>query len=67
MCRGWIIGSREFRGTVIEEHQQAAGLGMRRTEALRGTREAIWEETLTTLLKRAQTTNADPFGSILAS
>jgi len=52
MCRGWIIGSREFRKTVIEEHQQAAGLGIRRTEALRGTRETIWEETLTTLLER---------------
>jgi hypothetical protein len=59
MCRGWIIGSREFRETVIEEHQQAAGLGRRRTEALRGTREAIWEEALTRLLERLDRTRQD--------
>jgi putative transposase len=59
MSRGWIIGTAAFAKTVLKEHQAIVGHGRRMAAALQDTREAIWQEELTKLLRKQRRTLAD--------
>lgn len=52
MSKGWIIGTGSFAKAVFKEHQEAIGQGSRMAAALRETREELWQEALTTLLRQ---------------
>ena len=59
MSKGWIIGTGAFAKAVYEEHHEAIGQGRRVAAALQETREALWQEELTKLLRQYKRTEAD--------
>ncbi|MDP1578830.1 MAG: transposase [Candidatus Didemnitutus sp.] len=59
MSKGWIIGTSDFAKTMIKEQQELVGRGRRMAAATQATREALWEEELTSLLAKLRRTPAD--------
>ena len=59
MSKGWIIGTTGFAKTMLKEHQGLVGQGRRMAAELRETREALWQEQLTGLLRKLRRTPAD--------
>jgi putative transposase len=59
MCRGWVLGSQEFKLGLIEEHQQTlAELNSGETEVAEIRGEA-WAQALTSCLRRLKRTKED--------
>ena len=58
MSKGWIIGSPAFAKAVHEEHKAALGQGRRMAAAMQATREELWQDALTKLLRQGKRTPA---------
>ncbi|MDP2136819.1 MAG: transposase [Candidatus Didemnitutus sp.] len=59
MSKGWIIGTSDFAKTMIKENQELVGQGRRMAAETKQTREALWQEELTRLLRKLRRTPAD--------
>jgi REP element-mobilizing transposase RayT len=59
MSKGWIIGTGAFAKAVYEEHTEALSQGRRMAAAMQETREGLWQEELTRLLRRHRRTADD--------
>ena len=52
MARGWVIGTGEFAKALVQENRRLTGQGRRRAAAMQETREAVWQEELSGLLRK---------------
>ncbi len=59
MSKGWIIGTREFGKTMVQEHRELAGRGPQVTDGLNAAKEAAWAEALHSALGAARRTVAE--------
>jgi REP element-mobilizing transposase RayT len=59
MSKGWIIGTTDFAKTMLRENQNLVGQGRRMAAELQETREALWQDALTALLRQLRRTPAD--------
>ncbi len=59
MSKGWVIGTTGFAKTMLKENEKLVGQGRRMAAALQETREALWQEALTVLLRKLRRTPAD--------
>ena len=59
MSKGWIIGTREFAKTLVQEQQELTGQGPRLAAELQEAREAVWQETLSVLLRKLKRRASD--------
>jgi REP element-mobilizing transposase RayT len=59
MSKGWIIGTPGFAKTMLKEHQELVGHGRRMATEMQTTREALWQEELTGLLRQFRRTPTD--------
>ena len=50
MSTGWVIGSEGFAKAAVQAYAATLGQGRRRAEEPRVTQEAVWHETLESLL-----------------
>ena len=56
MSQGWIIGTAAFARTMFKEQHALVGQGRRMAAVLKDTREEIWQEELTKLLRQQRRT-----------
>jgi REP element-mobilizing transposase RayT len=56
MSKGWVIGSRQFKRDLLDDHRD---LALRRSEPARELGEVQWEEMLLSLLRRLRRTRED--------
>ena len=59
MAKGWIIGTPGFAQSMLKEHGELVGHGRRMAAATKETREALWQEELTRLLRKLRRPPAD--------
>lgn len=59
MSKGWVIGTTGFAKTMLKEHRGLVGQGRRMAAELKETREALWQEHLTGLLRKLRRNPAD--------
>ena len=52
MSRGWVIGTGQFAKALVRENRTLTGQGRRRAAAMQETREALWQEELSSLLRK---------------
>lgn len=52
MSTGWVIGTGQFTKALVRENLSLTGHGRRRAAAMQETREAVWQEELTALLRK---------------
>jgi putative transposase len=56
MSKGWVIGSPAFAKEMNQEHSEVIGQGKRLAEEMRQSQEALWQEHLDGLLRKARKT-----------
>lgn len=52
MSKGWVIGTGEFAKALVQENRTLSGQGRRRAAEMQETREALWQEELSSLLRK---------------
>lgn len=59
MSKGWIIGTPEFAKEMVQEQLELTGQGPRLAAEMQEAREAIWQETLFSLLRKLRRDEAE--------